>query len=281
MKPRITVFTPIYNEEKTLPYMLDSLLKQSIKPSNIIVGDNNSQDKSIEIVYRFLEKTNIDYSIISVKRKPNLGKWNISNVYWHLNQMLQKKNYDTEYVSIIESDVVLEPKYFEKLISRFNKDPKLCITAGSLEPLGLIQDPFPLTNAKIMLWGSNRVYRASQWFELNRVSDLRKMPSWDTDHVILTLLEGYYVYPIPYAKSWTFRGVNEYRGFIKVITDASHGLPFWWVLYKTVQKKDIDYLVGYLKAPIKFKKNNILLNELVQIYHYSACKTLIRKIIVA
>ncbi len=281
MIPKIAVLTPVFNEEQRISSMLFSLLKQSVKPSIVIIGNNDSTDRSLEIAQNILKPSGIDFSIINVKRYPELGKWNINNVYWHLNKTLEAISSNIDYVAVIEADVVIEQRYFEKIIPYFHKDPGLCITAGTLEPLGLNDDPFPLNKIKIMLWGSNRVYRANHWLKLNSISDFRKLASWDTDHILLTLSMGNHVYPIDHVMSWTFRNVRDFRGIMKGAADAYHGLPFWWVIYKTVQKKDLAYLIGYLRTKSKKKESDPVSDELAKIYQYSALRNFTRKILVS
>lgn len=50
---RISVVIPAYNEEKYLGACLESLMKQTKKPFEIIVVDNNSTDKTAEIAKSF------------------------------------------------------------------------------------------------------------------------------------------------------------------------------------------------------------------------------------
>ncbi|MGD0329227.1 MAG: glycosyltransferase family A protein [Nitrososphaeria archaeon] len=281
MEPKIAVLTPVFNEEERISFMLDSLLKQSVKPSKVIIGNNDSTDRSLEIAQNILKPSGIDFSIINIKRYSELGKWNINNVYWHLNKTLEETSSNIDYVAVIESDVVIEKRYFEKLIPYFHKDPRLCITAGTLEPIGLNDDSFPLDKIKIMLWGSNRLYKGNHWLKLNNISDIRKLASWDFDHILLTLSMGNYVYPIPCAMSWTFRNVSYFRGIMKGVADAYHGLPFWWVIYKTVRKKDFSYFIGYLRTKSKIKESDPVSDELAKIYQYAALRTFKRKILVS
>lgn len=50
---KVSVVIPVYNEEKYIKKCLDSLLKQVEKPDEIIVVDNNSTDKTIEMVKKY------------------------------------------------------------------------------------------------------------------------------------------------------------------------------------------------------------------------------------
>lgn len=52
-KMKVSVVIPVYNEEKYIKNCLDSLLIQEEKPDEIIVIDNNSTDRTIEIVKKY------------------------------------------------------------------------------------------------------------------------------------------------------------------------------------------------------------------------------------
>lgn len=57
MDPRISVVIPAYNEEKLISKTLDSLVNQNIDENfEVIVVDNNSTDKTVEIVKNFSNK---------------------------------------------------------------------------------------------------------------------------------------------------------------------------------------------------------------------------------
>lgn len=53
MRKLVSVIIPVYNEEKYLKKCLRSLLEQSYKPLEIIVIDDGSTDRSVEIIKKF------------------------------------------------------------------------------------------------------------------------------------------------------------------------------------------------------------------------------------
>ncbi|HVA96962.1 MAG TPA: glycosyltransferase family A protein [Candidatus Acidoferrales bacterium] len=50
---KVSVVIPVHNEEKYIGRCLDSLMKQNIKPEEIIIVDNNSTDSSVEIAKKY------------------------------------------------------------------------------------------------------------------------------------------------------------------------------------------------------------------------------------
>ena len=277
-RPRIAVLIPAYNEEENIARTLRSVLAQSIPPSLVLVGDNDSSDNTAEEAKKVLRDSGTRHAVIRVPRSPRLGKLNINNVYYALHRALQALRENIDYVATIEADVVLEKHYFEKLVKRLENDSRACIAGGRLEPLGLPKDPFPL-DKPIHLWGGNRLYRATCWNELNNVIDIRMLPAWDTDHVIIATLLGRTVHQAPEAYSWTTRGIRRFTGYPKGWVDAKHGLPTWWALLKTIQYRlDTGYLAGYIAAKINSNDNHPVLRKIREIYSHAAHKTLIKKV---
>lgn len=50
---KVSVVIPVYNEEKYIGACLESLIKQNVKPDEILVIDNNSTDNSINIIKNY------------------------------------------------------------------------------------------------------------------------------------------------------------------------------------------------------------------------------------
>jgi len=58
-KPTISVIIPVYNTEKYLAQAIKSVLDQTVQPDEIIVVDDGSTDKSVEVARQFLPKVKI------------------------------------------------------------------------------------------------------------------------------------------------------------------------------------------------------------------------------
>ena len=54
--PFLSIIIPIYNNEKFLPFCLNSIINQTIKNIEIICIDDGSTDNSIKILKKYKEK---------------------------------------------------------------------------------------------------------------------------------------------------------------------------------------------------------------------------------
>jgi glycosyltransferase involved in cell wall biosynthesis len=93
-----------HNEEKYIKRALESVFLQTVRPEKIIVVLDRCTDRTGEIVKEF------PVELIEKKEK----KW--KNSYAE-NLELARLNIASEFYAIVDADVVLEPNYFEVLLS--------------------------------------------------------------------------------------------------------------------------------------------------------------------
>lgn len=125
--------TPTKDEENSLPELIESIKSQSVPPVLWVVVDDGSVDSSrailkeakselpyLKIVRLELKKRNYDLGF----RYSYLVKKGIDVV---LNSEFKK---EIEYLGIIDADMYCAPDYFQHLLERFKKEPKLGIASG-------------------------------------------------------------------------------------------------------------------------------------------------------
>ena len=54
-KPLVSVIIPTYNSEKTLPLCLESIKRQTYKNIEVIIVDNFSVDRTVDIAKRYVK----------------------------------------------------------------------------------------------------------------------------------------------------------------------------------------------------------------------------------
>lgn len=106
---KISVIVPNYNYEKYLPQRIDSILRQTYPVYEIILLDDKSTDKSINVLKQFLKSDPLIFKLY-------LNEENSGNVFKQWGKGLNKISGD--YVWIAEADDLSEEGFLEALIEK-------------------------------------------------------------------------------------------------------------------------------------------------------------------
>lgn len=121
------IVIPTHNEEKNIAQTLNSIIEQTVLPKKVVVVNDNSTDKTLEIVLEFSKK----YSWISLITVTSDAK--------HLPgskviEAFQKgfETLDDKYDIIVKADgdLIFPTNYFETIISHFQSDDKIGMAGG-------------------------------------------------------------------------------------------------------------------------------------------------------
>jgi len=104
--PKISIIIPIYNEEKYIKNCLDSILESDFdkKQMEVLLVDGGSNDKTIEIIQKYLE----EYSFFSLLHNPK----KIVPVSMNIGI----KNAQGDYIIRLDAHASYSKDYFSKLI---------------------------------------------------------------------------------------------------------------------------------------------------------------------
>jgi len=173
---KIVVIIACRNEEKNIEQVLTALEKQTIKPSHVIIVDDASTDDTYKIIEQ-ISKRNQNW-IVYQREKNDERYISIVNALKKATEFLEN-NFD--FLMVLDGDTILESRYIEKIVEKFDKNPKLGIAGGSLKiPKILKTRELPeLDNDKIV-FGCNRIYSKQCWHDINQGKILNiKTISWD------------------------------------------------------------------------------------------------------
>lgn len=160
----ISVVVPAYNEEKYIDECIKSLLAQTDKPDEIIVVDNNSSDRTVDIASSFPEVTVISEKKQGITPARNAGFNNAIG----------------DVIARTDADTKVPKDWIKKIKKRFTQDPKLQALSGParFEAIPKAMQPknwltviaFNATYRKTthhdVLFGPNMALRASMWQEV-------------------------------------------------------------------------------------------------------------------
>tara|TARA_B100000963_G_scaffold81507_1_gene69373 strand:- start:2466 stop:3329 length:864 start_codon:yes stop_codon:yes gene_type:complete len=113
----ISFYVPVYNGEKTIEKCVNSILKQTLKPSNILIINDCSTDKTLEILKGYGPKITI------YNNSENQG------VSFCRNLAINKLG--TRFIASIDADVELDNNWLETLYSKMQKK-KITLIGGRL-----------------------------------------------------------------------------------------------------------------------------------------------------
>ncbi len=216
------IVIPAHNEEKFIGLTLDSLLNQTVLPSKVVVVNDNSTDKTSEIVEEFSKKN----SFISVlEKKSDALHLPGSKVIQAFTTGFETLDDNYDLIVKLDGDLILPTNYFETIINHFKSDSKIGMVGG----FAYIQknNDWILENLtdKDHIRGAFKAYRKECF---NQIGGLKPAMGWDTVDELLCKFYGW-----------------------KVITDASlkvkHLKPTGANYNKTARYKQGEafYTLGY------------------------------------
>ncbi len=121
------IVIPAHNEEAFIALTLQSLVSQTVLPTKIVVVNDNSTDKTAEIVTAF------------AKENPFIILVNSSSEAIHLpgSKVIQafQKGYGTldenyDFIVKLDADLILPLNYFETIIKHFESDANIGMAGG-------------------------------------------------------------------------------------------------------------------------------------------------------
>jgi GT2 family glycosyltransferase len=118
MKNSVSVVLICYNSKKFLPRCLGSLTAQTWHDLDVILVDNNSTDGACAYARQSFPR------IITVENSVNLGYAAAANQGIRLAK--------SEFVMVLNPDIILEPGYIEKCVGKMKEDEKIGAITGKL-----------------------------------------------------------------------------------------------------------------------------------------------------
>lgn len=270
------LITPCKNEEKSLPELADSIINQTITPKLWLIVNDNSTDNSVKILRDIETKYSWVRVVASEGQERDLSFHYAKIVRYGLSLSMNISSTEKisfEYIGLIDADMILEKNFFEKIIGRFEQDPRLGVASGStayFEADNLItekgRDNLPI--------GGLRVWKRECLIETG-VFPI----SYSADSVsnVLAVLHGWNtkkfedIVGIQTRRTGSAEGLRKgYR--TKGESDYYRDYHPIYVLFKFVKYTSthpfyigIAYMEGYIKGIVKIKKK-ISIPEVRQYY---------------
>ncbi|OGM20290.1 hypothetical protein A2863_02165 [Candidatus Woesebacteria bacterium RIFCSPHIGHO2_01_FULL_38_9b] len=242
---KVSVCLTVYNEEKSIRVLVESLLSQSKKPDEIVIVDGGSSDKTVEII-RHLQKK--DKRIILLVQKCTRAEGR------NLSVELSKN----EIVAITDADCIAKKTWLERITEPFNNS-NADISAGFYE----MKSKNTLQRAESVFLGVNPndfdirflpstrsiAFRKAIWEEIGGFPESKDNSAEDTDFNYKAVKLGAKYARVKNAQvEWSMP--PTFKSFIKKIRDyamwdAKYGI--WWHPTKKLTSHNIKVLAVYMR----------------------------------
>ena len=253
------IVIPSYNEEAFIALTLKSLVSQTVLPSKIVVVNDNSTDKTAEIVLAFAKEN----PYISLVNKTS------ENIHLPGSKVIQafQKGFETldenyDFIVKLDADLIFPSNYFETITKHFQSDSKIGMVGGFcyIERSGnwILEN---LTD-KDHIRGALKAYRKETF---QQIGGLKPAMGWDT---VDELLCKYYNWKVVTDESLHVKHLKPTGANYNKTARYKQGEAFYTLGYgffitaiasaklAMMKKKPLlflDYIQGFWKAKLDKK----------------------------
>ena len=253
------IIIPAHNEQSSIGLTINSLANQTLLPKKVVVVNDNSTDKTEDIIEGYAEKYPWLCLVNSKSSNQHLPGSKIINAFYKGYDTLDN-NYDV--ICKFDADLIFPNNYIERIANHFKANENLGMAAGFcyIEK----NNTWILENLtrKDHIRGALKAYRKACFLEIGK---LKSSMGWDT---VDELLAKYYDWEILTDESLRVKHLKptgvSYNKASKYLQGEAmykmrYGLTITFIsaLKLAYKKRSLslfkDYMSGYFKA----KKRNI------------------------
>ena len=170
------VVSPVRNEEKYLPFTIDSMVAQTVRPACWVIVNDGSKDET----GRIAEQAANANSWIKVVNRPDRGfrkaGGGVVEAFYEGYRLIENQPWN--YVVKLDGDLSFSPDYFEKCFERFEEDARLGVAGGTICcRRGEVIEPEAKADPRFHVRGATKIYRSDCW---HAIGGLIRAPGWDT-----------------------------------------------------------------------------------------------------
>lgn len=259
------IVIPAYNEEALIALTLQSLVSQTVLPKKVVVVNDNSTDKTAEIVLAFAK----DNPFITLVNKTSSAiHLPGSKVIQAFNKGFETLDDNYDIIVKLDGDLIFPSNYFETIIKHFQSDTRIGMAGGFcyIEKNG----DWVLENLtdKDHIRGALKAYRKETF---QQIGGLKPAMGWDTVDELLCKFYNWKVVTdaslhVKHLKP-TGANYNKTARYKQGEAFYTLGYGFWITAIASaklamMKKKPLlflDYIKGFWKA--KKAKTPLLVNK--------------------
>jgi glycosyltransferase involved in cell wall biosynthesis len=223
---RYVIISPVRNEGANLDACIDSVARQTVRPTEWIIVNDGSTDRTAQI----LDAAARTHPWISVVHRADRGyrEPGTGVIAAFYDGYPRIRTADWQFLVKLDGDLVLPADYFERCFDEFRKEPALGIGGGIVYHTENGHDVVE-PNPRFHVRGATKIYRRDCW---DAIGGLLKAPGWDTlDEAKAQML------------GWSTRSFPELRLLHLRATGSADGA---W--RNAVKNGRANYITGYHPA---------------------------------
>lgn len=173
-KIKYIIISPVRDEEANLALTIESVLGQTVLPTEWVIVNDGSTDRTAEIAETYAER----HSWIKVCHRQDRGRRKAGGgVVDAFNDGYQRlQSCDWDFIVKLDGDLSFAATYFQSCFEAFQKDSGLGITGGSI--YNVIEGRAYLENCPAFhVRGATKIYRRACW---DAIGGFWPAPGWDT-----------------------------------------------------------------------------------------------------
>lgn len=259
------IIIPAHNEEQYIAKTLQSLLSQTVLPKKVVVVNDNSTDKTADIVQEYIK----EHSFISlINTTSNAIHLPGSKVIQAFHKGFETLDDNYEFIVKLDADLILPYNYFETIIAHFKSDSKIGMVGGFAYIVKNGEWILENLTDKDHIRGAFKAYRKECFLQ---IGNLKPAMGWDTVDELLCKFYGWKVVTDESLKVKHLKptGANYNKTARYKQGEAFYTLGYGFFITAiasaklAIMKKKpllfLDYIKGFWKA--KFAKTPLLVSK--------------------
>jgi biofilm PGA synthesis N-glycosyltransferase PgaC len=133
MGEQYVIVTPAYNEASHIARTIESVIGQTIAPTQWVIVDDGSTDGTAAAIESYAQTHPFIRCVR--RRRTKEDPYFASNVYAIREGVRHLRSVDYEFLAVLDADIILPRDYYEQIFSQFRADPNLGVASGVYENL--------------------------------------------------------------------------------------------------------------------------------------------------
>ena len=166
---KIYIVIPAHNEQEYIAKTLESLANQLLKPAQVVVVNDNSSDRTAEIVNDFIQENVWIQQVQKKSSEEHLPGAKIVEAFYEGYRVLDQ---DYDIICKYDADIVFETNYLLRLSQHFKKNDKLGMVSGHCYIQKGDQWTLENLNKENHIRGALKAYRKECFLEIGKIEKM-------------------------------------------------------------------------------------------------------------